>query len=174
MVQAQQALTQTRDEMVTMEKHQIIFKQLRSMEETKHETYAELTRAQEKTKKIQNQFEKALEKIKEICDVYSDAIICRAPATNYTLFLMEFYPLLRVKSIKAGKPITFTTVPKFISCFREQEEKVQYFLVGIFIMGRQKAEYLFVIDGKLSPMMMNKRKWQDQQCNDDRMARSEP
>jgi hypothetical protein len=46
-------------------------------------------------------------------------------------------------------------------------------IVGIFITGRQKAEYLFVIDGKLSPTMTNKRKWQDQQCNDDRMARSE-
>jgi hypothetical protein len=39
-------------------------------------------------------------------------------------------------------------------------------------MGRQKAEYLFVIDGKLSPTMMNKIKWKDQQHNDDRMARS--
>jgi hypothetical protein len=27
--------------------------------------------------------------------------------------------------------------------------------------GRQKAEYLFVIDGKISPTMTNKRKWQD-------------
>jgi hypothetical protein len=45
--------------------------------------------------------------------------------------------------------------------------------VGIFITGRQKAEYLFVIDGKLNPTMTNKRKWQDQQHNDDRMARSE-
>jgi hypothetical protein len=45
--------------------------------------------------------------------------------------------------------------------------------VGIFIMGRQRAEYLFFIDGKLNPMMTNKRKWQDQQCNDDRMERSE-
>ena len=35
-------------------------------------------------------------------------------------------------------------------------------IVGIFIMGRQKVEYLFVIDGKLSLKMMNKRKWQDQ------------
>jgi hypothetical protein len=40
-------------------------------------------------------------------------------------------------------------------------------------IGRQKAEYLFVIDGKLSPTMTNKRKWQDQQRNEDRMARSE-
>jgi hypothetical protein len=38
-------------------------------------------------------------------------------------------------------------------------------IVGIFIMGRQKEEYLFVIDGKLIPTMTNKRnkrKWQDQ------------
>jgi hypothetical protein len=35
-------------------------------------------------------------------------------------------------------------------------------IVGIFIMGRQKAKYLFFIDGKLSPTMMNKIKWQDQ------------
>jgi hypothetical protein len=34
-------------------------------------------------------------------------------------------------------------------------------IVGIFITGRHKAEYLFVIDGKLSPMMVNKRKWKD-------------
>jgi hypothetical protein len=40
--------------------------------------------------------------------------------------------LLRVKSIKAGKPITFFTVPKFISCFREKEEKVQYFLCELY------------------------------------------
>jgi hypothetical protein len=39
--------------------------------------------------------------------------------------------------------------------------------------GRQKVEYLFVIDGKLNPTMTNKRKWQDEQRNDDRMARSE-
>ena len=37
----------------------------------------------------------------------------------------------------------------------------------------QKEEYLFVIDGKLNLTMTNKRKWQDQEHNDDRMARSE-
>jgi hypothetical protein len=35
-------------------------------------------------------------------------------------------------------------------------------IVGIFSMGRQKTKHLFVIDGKLSPTMTNKRKWQDQ------------
>jgi tetratricopeptide (TPR) repeat protein len=132
LVQAQQALTQPRDEMVTMAEHQKVVKQLKNLSATESETYAELTRAQGKVKKIQNQFEKALEQIKEICDVYSDAINCRAPATNYTLFLLERYLLLRVKSIRAGKPITFSTVPEFISCFREQEEKVQYFLCELY------------------------------------------
>jgi hypothetical protein len=47
-------------------------------------------------------------------------------------------------------------------------------IVGIFITSRHKAGYFFFIDGKLSPTMMNKRKWKDQQCNDDHMARSEP
>jgi hypothetical protein len=35
-------------------------------------------------------------------------------------------------------------------------------IVGMF--SEKKAEYLFVIDGKHSPMMMNKRKWQDDDC----------
>jgi hypothetical protein len=132
LVQAQQALTQTRDEMVTMEEHQRVVKQLKTMSAMENETYAELTKAQGKTKKIQGQLEKALEQIKEICDVYTDAIDCRAPATNYTLFLLEHYLLLRVKSIRAGKPIKFTTISEFVSCFREQEEKVQYFLCELY------------------------------------------
>jgi hypothetical protein len=73
-----------------------------------------------------------LEKIKEIFDVYSDAINYRAHATNYTLFLLERYLFLSVKAIRVGKPITFTTAPEFISCFGEQEEKVQYFLCELY------------------------------------------
>lgn len=93
-----------------------------------NETYVELTKAQGQTKKMQGQLEKSLEQIKEICDVYTNAIDCRTPATNYTLFLLERYLLLRVKFVRAGKPIKFTTISEFVSCFREQEEKVKYFL----------------------------------------------
>jgi len=81
---------------------------------------------------VQTQLEKSLEKIKEICDVYSDAINCRSPTTNYTLFLLEQYFLFRVKSIRAGKTIYFATVPDFISYFREQDEKVEYFLGELY------------------------------------------
>jgi hypothetical protein len=118
--------------MVTRTEYQRIVKELKDMKAIEGETYDVLTRTQEKMKKVQTQLEKALEKIKELCDIYSDAINCRAPATNYTLFLLERYFLLRVKAIRAGKPISFSTVPEFISCFREQDEKVQYFLCELY------------------------------------------
>jgi hypothetical protein len=78
LVQAQQALTQSREEMISRAEHQKVVKQLKDISATESETYAELTKAQENNKKMQSQFEKDLEKIKEICDVYSDAINCRA------------------------------------------------------------------------------------------------
>jgi ribonuclease D len=124
LVQTQQALTQSREEMITRAEHQKVVKQLKDMLATESETYVELTRAQGKIKKMQSQFEKYLEQIKEICDLYSDAINSRSHATNYTLLLLESYIFLRVKSIREGKPIKFTTVPEFISCFKEHEEKV--------------------------------------------------
>jgi hypothetical protein len=119
MVQEQQALTQSREEMITRVEHKKVVKQLKDMSSTKTETYARLTKAQENIKKMQIQFEKSLKQIKDICDVYFDVINCNTPATNYTLFLLERYLLLRVKSIRAGKPITFATIPELISCFRE-------------------------------------------------------
>jgi hypothetical protein len=132
LIQAQQALTQSREEMITRAEHPKFVKQLKDMSATESETYAELTKAQEKVKKMKSQFEKSLEQIKEICDVYYDVINYRAPTTNYTLFLLECYLFLRVKSIRAGKPITFATVPEFISCFREHKEKMQYFLCELY------------------------------------------
>ena len=86
---------------------------------TDNETFVELNRTQGKVKKVQGQLDGALEKIKEICSVYSDIVVCRAPTTNYTLFLLERYMLLRVKYIRVGKPFEFTTVSDFVSCFRE-------------------------------------------------------
>jgi DNA repair exonuclease SbcCD ATPase subunit len=89
LTQAQQALAQHKHGMVTRTKYQRIFKESKDMTSIEGETYVALTRAQEKIKKVQTQLEKYLEQIKEICDVYSDAINCRAPTTNYMLLLLE-------------------------------------------------------------------------------------
>jgi hypothetical protein len=105
--------------MVTRDEHQKIVKKLKDMKAIENETYLGITRAQGNVKKVQTQSEKSLEKIKEIYDVYSHAINCRAPATNYTLFLLEQYLLLRVKAIRVGKPNSFSTITEFISCFKE-------------------------------------------------------
>jgi hypothetical protein len=52
LIKSQQALTQSRDEMVTMVKHQRVVKQLKSTSATENETFAELSRAQGKVKKV--------------------------------------------------------------------------------------------------------------------------
>jgi hypothetical protein len=103
------------------------------MSTTENETFVELNKAKEKVKKVQGQLDGALEKIKEIFSVYSDILACRAPATNYALFLLERYLLLKVKSIRAGTPSEFTTVSNFVSCFKEQEDGVQYFLCELYL-----------------------------------------
>jgi hypothetical protein len=114
------------------------------MSATDNETFVELNRTQGKVKKVQGQLDGALEQIKEICSVYSDIVVCRAPTTNYTLFLLEHYLLLRIKAIRVGKPFEFTIVSDFVSCFREQEEGVKYFMCELylhnFILGENKKE----------------------------------
>jgi len=57
-----------------------------------------------------------------VCSFYSDALSCQAPATNYALFQLEKYLLLKVKAVKAGKSIEMKTTPNFVKCFKEQNE----------------------------------------------------
>jgi hypothetical protein len=108
-----------------MAEHPKCFKQLKAMPTIENKTFVDLSRAQGKVRKVQGHLDKALEEIKEIFSIYSHMVDCRAPTTNYTLFLLECYFLLRIKDIREGKPFDFTTVYEFVSCFREQEEGVQ-------------------------------------------------
>jgi hypothetical protein len=98
------------------------------MSTTENETFVDFNREKEKVKKVQGQLDGALEKIKNIFSIYSNILASRAPATNYALFLLEHYLLLKVKAIREGNPFEFTTVSNFFSCFKEQEDVVQYFL----------------------------------------------
>jgi hypothetical protein len=54
--------------------------------------------------------------------------------------------LLRVKAIRAGKPISFSTIIELISCFREKDRKVQYFLCELyfhnFILEEERKDHL--------------------------------
>jgi hypothetical protein len=40
--------------------------------------------------------------------------------------------VIKSEDHQSRKPILFSTVPKFISCFREKDEKLQYFLCELY------------------------------------------
>jgi hypothetical protein len=131
--QSQQTLTQCRSEMVKVSEHQKVVRQLRAMSATENDNFDELNRAKEKVKKVHGHIDGSLEKIKDFFSIYYDILACRAHATNYALFLLERYLLLKVKDIRVDTPSEFTTVYIFVSCFKEQEDGVKYFLCELYL-----------------------------------------
>lgn len=65
---------------------------------------------------VQEQVEQAKNQISTIFSIYNDALSCRALETNYALFLIERYLLLKFKAIRAGKSTTFRTIEEFFHC----------------------------------------------------------
>jgi len=49
------------------------------------------------------------------------------------LFFLERYLLLKVKVIRAGKPVEFKSTPNFIQCGKEQNEKVKRLLCELYL-----------------------------------------
>jgi hypothetical protein len=107
LTQAQQALVQHQHGIVTRTEYQRVVKELKDMTTTEGETYAALTRAQEKIKKVQTQLEKALEKIKEICDVYSDAINCSPSCHQLHVVLIGKIFFIESEGHQSGKTYFF-------------------------------------------------------------------
>ena len=58
---------------------------------------------------------------------------CRAPTTNYALFLTEWYLLLKVKAVGARKSTTFKTIEEFFQCCNDQDEQVQHLLCELYM-----------------------------------------
>ena len=54
-----------------------------------------------------------------ICSLYTDVLACRSPANNYALFLLERYLQLKIKVVRAGKPIELKTIEDFINCCKQ-------------------------------------------------------
>ena len=59
-----------------------------------------------------------------LCSLYRNVLACRAPPKNYALFLLERYLQLKIKAIKAGKPIELKIVDDFINCCKHYGVKV--------------------------------------------------
>ena len=65
--------------------------------------------------------------------LYYDALSCRAPATNYALFLTEWYLLLKIKAVREGKPKNFKAIEEFFHCFNDLDEQVQCLLCELYM-----------------------------------------
>jgi len=60
-----------------------------------------------------------------LCSLYTDVLACRSPPKNYALFLLERYLQLKIKAVRAGKPIELKMVEDFVNCYKNHGVKVQ-------------------------------------------------
>lgn len=95
--------------------------------------YSELREAKKKIQTLKGHLEKAMEQIKEICFIYSDAISCRSPTRNYALFLLERYLLLKFKAMWLGKPYEFNNFLDFVTSFDKKDDHTRYFLCELYM-----------------------------------------
>ena len=68
-----------------------------------------------------------------VFSLYSDVLTCRAPTTNYDLFLGELYLFLKIKAVEVGKPTNFKTIEEFFQCCNEKDEQVQHILCELYL-----------------------------------------
>lgn len=103
------------------------------MNTTESETFDRCIRAIEKMEKIKLKLDRVISQKKTISSLYSDVLACRSPATNYALFLLEWYLLLKINVVRAGKPIELGTIEDFINCCKKHGVKVQRLLCEFYL-----------------------------------------
>jgi hypothetical protein len=133
LMQAQLALERCEQETVPLQKYQELQKQFRELTITENGTFDRFRQEEEKLKKVKTKLDRVRNQIDTICSLYSDVLTCRSPATNYALFLLERYLLLKIKAVRAGKPIELKTTEDFISCCKEHGAKVQRLLCEFYL-----------------------------------------
>ena len=65
--------------------------------------------------------------------LYIDILVCREPARNYALFLMEQYFQLKIKVVKAEAPIEINNIDDFINCCTHHGVKVHRLLCEFYL-----------------------------------------
>jgi len=94
------------------------------MNATKSETFDRYRKAEGKIERIKLKLDRVIGQTDTICSLYIDVLACRSPTTNYALFLLEQYLLLKIKAVRVGKSIELKTVEDFINCYKQHGVKV--------------------------------------------------
>lgn len=76
---------------------------------TENGTFDRFRQEREKLNKVKTKLDRVRNQIDTIFSLYSDALTCRSPTTNYAPFLLERYLLLNIKVVRASKPIELKT-----------------------------------------------------------------
>ena len=103
------------------------------MNTTESETFDRYRKAEEKMEKIKLKLDKVISQTNTICSLYMNVLAYRSPATNYALFLLEWYLLLKIKVVRASKPIELRTIEDFINCCKHHGVKVQRLLCEFYL-----------------------------------------
>ena len=94
------------------------------MNASESEAFEKYRKVEERTEKIKLKLEKARSQMDTICSLYTYILTCRSPTNNYAIFFMERYLQLKIKAVKAGKPIDLKTIEDFINCCKHHMVKV--------------------------------------------------
>jgi len=98
---------------------------LRDINASENEAFNKYRRAEERVEEVKNRLKIVMSQMDTLCSLYTDVLACRSPAKNYALFLLERYLQLKIKAVRAGKPIELKTVEYFINYCKHHGVKVQ-------------------------------------------------
>lgn len=155
-----------------------------------NETFDSCRKAEEKLEKVKFKLDRVMSQKNTIFSLYLNVLTCRSPTTNYAFFLIEWYLLLKIKVVRAGKPIELGTIEDFINCCKQHGAKVQRLLYEFYLHNFilenevEKNPNPFVGDVQFQDLilfMVNQLKWfkaynafQRQEHGVDLWVRSEP
>lgn len=83
--------------------------------------------------KIKFKLDKFISHTNTICSLHSDFLTCKSLTTNYALFLLEQYLLLKIKAVRAGKSIELRTIEDSINRCKQHGVKVQRLLCDFYL-----------------------------------------
>lgn len=94
-------------------------KKFKELNITQSDTFDKFRKEEENLRKGKGKLDKVMGQIDVIFSLYFDVLSCRSPTTNYVLFLLERYLLLKIKAIKASKSVELRTTDQFVKCCKE-------------------------------------------------------
>ena len=83
--------------------------------------------------KIKLKLDRVIGRTNTICSLYTNVLACRSLTTNYALFLLERCPLLKIRAMRASKPIELRTTEDSINCCKQHGVKVQMLLCEFYL-----------------------------------------